>query len=428
MSRNLRLPIAPHEPTIRTPVDGTPRVNILFLHNYYQQAGGEDLAFANEAALFESYGHKVVKFSVHNDRVRDMGLVSLAKATLWNSSIYEEIRELIRKENIEICHFHNTFPLISPAAYYAANRENVPVVQSLHNYRLICPAHSFYRNGKVCEDCLGKTVPWPAVLHSCYRDDMPATTAVASMLTLHRALGTWKNRVQVYIALTEFSRDKFVEAGLPADRIVVKRNFLQEDPGKGAGDGAFALFIGRLVQEKGIKTLLAAWERIGTRLPLKIIGGGPLSDFVSERAAAVPGVTRLGRVSDQELDQLLGAASVLVFPSEWYEGLPRTIIEAYAKGTPVICGKLGSQIDAVIPGHTGLHFKAGDSQDLVDKVNWVIDHPEELRGMRHNARLHFERTYMAASNYSELLRIYERAIGLYETKGNASELQNAIAD
>jgi glycosyltransferase involved in cell wall biosynthesis len=405
-------------------------VNILFLHNYYQQAGGEDLVFADEAALFEAHGHKVVKYSVHNDQVSEMGLVSLAAATLWNSSTHREIRNIIRREDIEVCHFHNTFPLISPAAYYAANSENVPVVQSLHNYRLMCVSHNFYRNGKVCEDCLGKSVPLPGILHACYRGSVAASAAVAGMLTLHRALGTWQKMVQIYIALTRFSREKFVEAGFPADRIVVKRNFLQNDPGNGPGDGGYALFIGRLVPEKGIRTLLSAWKRIGTRLPLKIVGGGPLGDEVSEACGVVPGVTHIGHVSDrQELDRLLGAATVLIFPSEWYEGLPRTIIEAYARGTPVIAGEIGSLIDAVIPGQTGLHFKAGDPEDLARQVEWAIDHPEQLRAMRQQSRRHFEATYMASSNYSELLRIYERAISLRERPGRTAKMQqNAIAE
>jgi glycosyltransferase involved in cell wall biosynthesis len=403
-------------------------VNILFLHNYYQQAGGEDLAYADEAALFEAHGHKVVRFSVHNDAVRDMGLVSLAAATLWNTSTHREIQNIIRRESIDVCHFHNTFPLISPAAYYAAGSENVPVVQSLHNYRLICVNHNFYRDGKVCEDCMGKAIPWPGVMHSCYRDSVSASAAVASMLTLHRALGTWQKMVQIYIALTNFSRDKFVEAGFPSNRIVVKKNFLRHDPGSGPGNGGYALFIGRLVPEKGIKTLLSAWEVIGTRLPLKIVGGGPLGDMVSDASGVVPGVTRMGRVSDEELDRLLGEATVLIFPSEWYEGLPRTILESYAKGTPVIAGRIGSLIDAVIPGQTGLHFKAGDREDLIRQVKWAIDHPEEVRAMRKQSRMHFDENYTAAANYPELLRIYERAIGLCATPANATAIQSSVTN
>jgi glycosyltransferase involved in cell wall biosynthesis len=402
-------------------------VNILFLHNYYQQAGGEDLAFANEASLFEAHGHRIVKFSVHNDQVSGMGLVSLAAATLWNTATHREIRAIIRRERIDVCHFHNTFPLISPSAYYAANSENVPVVQSLHNYRLICPSHNFYRDGQVCEDCMGRLVPWPAVVHSCYRDSASASAAVASMLTLHRALGTWKKMVQIYIALGQFSRDKFIEAGFPSDRVVIKRNFLQNDPGEGAGEGQYALFIGRLVEEKGIKTLLSAWRQIGPRLPLKIVGGGPLDSVVSEASGVVPGVLRMGRVSDEELDRLLGAATVLIFPSEWYEGFPRTIIEAYAKGTPVISSRIGSLIDAVIPGKTGLHFNPGDPQDLVRQVEWAVEHPQSMRAMRREARKHFETTYTASANYPELLKIYEKAIELREHPGSAGTVRNAVA-
>jgi glycosyltransferase involved in cell wall biosynthesis len=385
-------------------------LSILFVHNFYQQAGGEDLAFADEAELFRERGHHVVTHQVHNDRVKGMNPISLAAATMWNSRAADRIRQLIRENAIDVCHFHNTFPLISPAAYHAANSEGVAVVQTLHNYRIICPGATLYRDGKVCETCIGKSIPWPGLLHACYRGSVKASLGVSSMLAFHRMLGTWSAKVQVYIALTEFSRHKFTQAGLPADRVVVKRNFLQTNPGAGTGNGGFALFVGRLVPEKGIETMLKAWETIGQKLPLRIAGSGPLASLVAESAARIPGVTALGRVSDEDLQQLMGDASVLIFPSEWYEGLPRTIIESYARGTPVIASRIGSLIDAVKPGETGFHFNAGDSDDLAQTVMRVTGQPALLQRLRLSTRKVFEATYTPEVNYRQLSSIYDEAI------------------
>ncbi len=245
---------------------------MLLLHNRYQQPGGEDQVFAAEGNLLEAHGHQVLRYTRHNDQVTDQNPLALAGATVWNQAVYRELRTLIRRERPQVAHFHNTLPMISPAAYYAARAEGVPVVQTLHNYRLLCPNALFYRDGQVCEDCLGKAVPWPGVVHACYRESRASSGAVATMLTAHRAIGTWKKAVDMYVALTEFARQKFVQGGLPAEKIVVKPNFIEPDPGSGEGRGHYALFVGRLSQEKGVDTLLAAWEQLGEKVPLKIVG------------------------------------------------------------------------------------------------------------------------------------------------------------
>ena len=246
------------------------------LHNHYQQPGGEDQVFEVEGALLEAHGHRVLRYTQHNDSVADMTRAELAKATVWNTVAYRELRTLIREEQPQVAHFHNTFPLISPAAYHAARAERVPVVQTLHNYRLICPSALFFREGRVCEDCSGKAVPWPGVAHACYRGSRSSSAAVAAMLTAHRVLGTWSRAVDAYIGLTEFARQRFVRGGLPAEKIVVKPNFVHPDPGAGGGDGEYVLFVGRLSEEKGVDTLLKAWKRPRVRVPLKIVGDGPL--------------------------------------------------------------------------------------------------------------------------------------------------------
>jgi glycosyltransferase involved in cell wall biosynthesis len=259
-------------------------MRILVAHNFYQLPGGEDQVFRSELALLASRGHDVASFEMHNDEVRDMGKLALLRATVWNRAAAARLREKIREHRAEIVHFHNTFPLMSPAAYYAARREGAAVVQTLHNFRPLCPAANFYRDAKVCETCLGRRVALPAIRHKCYRGSTAATAATVAMLTVHRAIGTWHKAVDAFITPTKFVREKFIEGGFPADKIHAKPNFLDPDPGVGPGGGGFALFVGRLSREKGLDTLIAAWDRLGADAPpLKIAGDGPLADDVKGR-------------------------------------------------------------------------------------------------------------------------------------------------
>ena len=311
-------------------------MKVLLAHNYYQQAGGEDQVFADEGWLLESNGHQVLRYTVHNDQIKQGGQLSLAVKTIWNRSTYAELRELFRREQPAVVHFQNTFPLISPAAYYAARAEGVAVVQEIPNYRLLCPNAQLMRDGRVCEDCVGKLFAWPGVVHKCYRNSRGVTGVVAAMLSIHKIAGTWTGAVDTYIALTQFTRGKLIQGGLPAEKIEVKGNFLHPDPGPGTGDGGYAVFVGRLSPEKGVRTLLAAWELLGGRIPLKILGDGPLASDVRDAAARISGIEWLGRRPLNEVLDIVGRAAMLVFPSQWYEGQPKTIIEALAKGTPVV--------------------------------------------------------------------------------------------
>lgn len=385
-------------------------MKILTVHNYYQQAGGEDQVFAAESALLEEHGHHVLRYSVHNDQIMSMNSPALTKATLWNSSTHRELRKLVRQEQPQIAHFHNTFPLISPAGYYAARAEGVPVVQTLHNYRLLCSNAQFFRDGHVCEDCLGKTPPWPGVVHACYRDSRAASGVVATMLTAHRAWRTWTEMVDAYVALTEFQRRKFIQGGIPEGKIKVKPNFVRYDPGAGERPGGYFLFIGRLSKEKGVETLLAAWKRLGGRVPLKIAGDGPLAGEVAGAIEALEDVEWLGRQSEERVQTLMKSARALVFPSVWYEGFPMVIAEAYAAGLPVIASDLGSMSTLVEHGRTGLHFRPGDAEDLARKIEWALEHPSQLAMMSKEARAEFEAKYTAEQNYRMLMEIYELAM------------------
>jgi glycosyltransferase involved in cell wall biosynthesis len=386
-------------------------MKILIAHNYYQQPGGEDQCVAAEAALLRAHGHEVIKYSLHNDSVNALGRFQVAARTIWSLSAYHEVRSLIRAHRPKIVHFHNTFPLISPAAYYAARAENVRVVQTLHNFRLLCPNALFFRAGRVCEDCLGKSVPWPGVVHKCYRDSRTASAASAVMLTAHRAVETWQKVVDVFIALTQFSREKFIQGRLPAGKIAVKPNFVYPDPGRGAGTGGYGLFVGRLSAEKGLDTLLKAWAILRENVPLKIVGDGPLSDMVKQAAAKDSRIEWLGRKPAAEVHDLIGEAKFLLCPSNCYENFPMVIAEAFAKGTAVIASNLGAMAEVVDHGRTGLLFAPGSAADLAASIQQLLANLPALSRMRQSARQEYEEKYTVESNYLLLMEIYERILG-----------------
>ncbi|WP_242009941.1 glycosyltransferase family 4 protein [Rhodothermus marinus] len=355
-------------------------------------------------------GHEVIPFVEDNARLNGVNPLRAAVNAVWSRESQERIRQFIRERKPDVAHFHNTFLMISPAAYYACKEEGMPVVQTLHNYRLICPGALLMREGRVCEECVGRAVPWPGVLHGCWRGSRLQTSVVAAMLTLHRAMKTWTEQVDCYIALTEFARRKFIEGGLPAEKIVVKPNFVDPDPGMGKHEGNFALFVGRLSPEKGVRTILQAW-RLLEGVPLKVVGDGPLRAEIEAfvRREGLEQVEVLGRRPREEVFRLMQEARVLVFPSEWYEGFPMTIAEAFACGLPVIASRLGAIAEIVEEGRTGLLFNPGSPEDLAAKVEWAWAHPRELAEMGREARREYEQKYTAEKNYEMLMAIYERA-------------------
>ncbi|MBP8972683.1 MAG: glycosyltransferase family 4 protein [Anaerolineae bacterium] len=387
----------------------------LLIHNAYQHPGGEDAVFEREAALLREHGHTVVTYTRSNAEVRDFSPAAKALLPLrmvWARDAVRDLRALIAAEKPDVAHFHNTHFMISPAAYIACREAGVPVVQTLHNYRLSCPAATFTRDGRICEDCLGKGIAWPGVVHACYHNSRGLTGAVAATLAFHRLRRTWSQAVDAYIALTEFGRQKFVQAGLPAHKITVKPNFVSPDPGWREPRGNYAIYMGRLSPEKGCRELLHAWQSLGG-ISLKVVGAGPLRDELvgyagRHRLAQVEFVDWLPR---EAVLNLLGHARAMIFPSTWYEGLPMSIIEAFACGVPVIASRTGVMAEIVTDGVTGLHFAPGDAADLAAKVRWAWDHPAEMAEMGRAARREYEQKYTAERNYAQLLRIYESVRG-----------------
>jgi glycosyltransferase involved in cell wall biosynthesis len=387
-------------------------LKILIAHNSYQQRGGEDSIVKGEAELLRSAGHEIIFYRRDNNELKECGLpghLTAGLETIWAVRSSNEISRLIEREKPHVAHFHNTFPLISPSAYYACAKAGIPVIQTLHNYRLLCPNGLFFRDGRLCEDCLGKAIPWQAVAHRCYRHSAAVTTAVSTMLIVHRAIRTWRRRVDVFVALTEFAKQKFMAGGLPAKKIVVKPNFAFDSPSSnGDAKENYFLFVGRLSSEKGIETLLNAWKMVGDRLALKIVGTGPLAPPDGCRTAGT-GIEFAGEHSPSEIVGLMERAQCLVFPSRVYEGMPKAIIEAFAVGLPVIASRLGAMVEIVEDGETGLHFEAGNAADLAAKVQWAWEHPEEMRRMGRAARAEFEARYTPERNYQMLMEIYDKA-------------------
>jgi glycosyltransferase involved in cell wall biosynthesis len=386
-------------------------MRILQIHNFYRQPGGEDTVIENEARLLMRRGHEVHRYVLHNDAIVEMGKLAVARCVLWNSAAYAAVRRAINQRGIDLVHAHNTFPLVSPAVYYAAAAEDVPVVQTLHNYRLLCPAATFFRDGHVCEDCLNRTLPWPAIVHRCYRHDRTASAASALMLLCHRIAGTCSNRVSAYIAISEFARKKFVEGGIPNAKLHVKPNFLLDEPVVGSGVGHYALFAGRLAPEKGILTLLEAWRLLQIDVPLRIAGDGLLRTKVEKAISSLSNVTYLGQCSRRQVLELMRNAALFILPSEWYECPPMTLIESVACGTPVLSSECGSLRETIEPGVNGHLFTPGDPGALAASIEKLFKNQDYLGEIRYSTRQYYETHFGAEANYLTLLRIYENVQG-----------------
>lgn len=364
-----------------------------------------------EIDMLSRHGHSVELFLRENYTLHKMSSANAAVHAIWSVEAERAFEALVRSFKPDVVHAHNTFPLISPAIYWVASRLHVPVVQTLHNFRLLCPQAMFLRDGKVCEDCLGK-VPWRGAVRGCYRDSKLQSTVLAGMLTLHRAIGTWQNKVTRYIALNEFCRGKFIEGGLPAERIVVKPNYVDFEAPVSESRSDF-LFVGRLSAEKGIAVLVDAAKTLADS-SISVAGSGP----DAARLENVKGITALGEVGIKSIQTEMGRAIALVLPSICYESFPRTLVEAFASCLPVIASRLGALAELVTEGVTGLLFEPGDSRDLAKKILWAQQHPDQMAEMGRNARALYEATYTAERNYQQLIAIYDSAV--YEVNGKAA--------
>lgn len=379
-------------------------MRILIAHNAYQQYGGEDGVVKAEIDLLRNAGNEVFEYFRHNDEIKQLGSLQLVQDTLWSRKTTQDLEALLAQHQPDVIHTHNTFPLISPSIYWTAKRAGVPIVQTLHNFRLLCPQAMLLRDGVVCEDCVGK-IPWRGVVNKCYRDSMVQSAVLASQITLHQCVGTYRNTITRYIALSEFSRDKFIEGGLPPEKIRLKPNFINLPDKPNWQSRLGGVFVGRLSKEKGLDVLVEAVNSLKNS-SVTVIGGGDMDDL----ARVTFGSNYLGFQSLEMILSWMRKSLYLVLPSICYEQFPRTIVEAFACGIPVITSRIGPQSNIVEDNQTGLLFEAGDSEDLAAKLAWADSHPNEMIQMGKNARVEYDSKYTSELNYKMLMDIYEDAI------------------
>jgi len=345
-------------------------VRILILHSRYLSgaASGENRVVEDEARLMREAGHDVW---VHSPSPEASGLVGQLRAgssAVWSRTASRAVGRIVRERGVEVVHAHNLFPMLSPAALRSAASAGAAVVVTLHNFRLMCLPANLLRDGRPCEDCIGR-LPWPGVLHRCYRGSALGSGALAGSLALHRGLRTF-DLVTRFLAVSEFVRGRHIQAGIPAERLVVKPNFTWPLDRRD-GPGEHFLYLGRLAAEKGVDTLLAAWRMGRPELPLVVIGDGPEARDL--RSSAPDGVEFRGQVSAAEVGPVLSRARALMVPSRWYEAAPRSIIEAYAAGVPVLASDLGALPEAVADGVSGRLVAADDPRAWVGAVEELDD-------------------------------------------------------
>lgn len=398
-------------------------MKILLVHNKYKIIGGEDIVFANESKLLKSQHNQVFEYLRDNKEIGHS--IKSISNPFWNEREKGRISKIVLTEKIDIVHFHNIFPLLTPSVYYCSAKNPPIIIQTLHNYRLLCPNALFLRNNSPCEKCKGKLLAWPGIIFRCYRVSFILSLINAFIISFHKILQTWQNKITIYIALSEFSRNKFIEGGIPSEKIIVKPNFIVSDPGEKSFIGDNALFVGRLSEEKGLLFILDSWGKVS--IPLKIIGDGPLFSRILSESSLLQNVEIAGKKDHDTVIAYMKNARYLIFPSLCYENFPLTIVEAYACGTPVIASKIGAVKELVKDMKTGILFEPGNSDDFIEKVSWAWTHPEEMAKMGKNARAEYEAKYTAEKNYEMLMGIYQKAIENHNARNEQKRIKWSIS-
>jgi glycosyltransferase involved in cell wall biosynthesis len=384
-------------------------MRILFLHNRYIYRGGEDESREQEISMLRSRGEEVIEYVLDNAELSSANLITVGLESIWNTSQFHKVKQLLRSEKPDIMKVDNFFPRLSPSIFSAAKEMGTPTALSVRNYRLICPSANLFRDGHVCTTCVGSKLALAAIQHRCYRKSYLQSTAVVASNAYSHLRGVWTNSVDRFIAVSNFVKQQLVAGGFPEDRILVKPNFIS-DSGVGDGSGGYGLYVGRLTEEKGVRSLLTAWRDIPQSVCLKIIGDGPLESVVREASQKDSRIEFLGRKSLSDVCEYLGRAAFLIFPSEWYEPFGRTVVEAYSKGTPVIAASTPPMRAMVEDGVTGLLFNPGDSKQLASVVNNLLIDTERLKLLRAKARERYLTTYTEEQNYQQLIDIFRQCI------------------
>ena len=394
-------------------------MKILIAHNQYQYRGGEDLVFDNEVELLNAAGHDVLPLVISNDSIKSsIDKILTTLRTVKNPKGMAMLSVEIEKFRPDIVHMHNFFPLFSPAAYSVCHAAKVPVLQSLHNYRPLCANGLLLRNGEICHLCVNSSTLW-GIFYRCYRGSLVGSLATAGMISVHNKRKTWVTDVDHYIALSEFSRQIFIGAGFPKERITVKPNFIK-DPGLGRTDGrrAGALYVGRLSEEKGLRFLLEACAKYN--FPLRIAGDGPEFSFLKSHAPV--GTTSLGTLPREAVIEEMKRAAVVVMPSLCYENCPVVVLESFACATPVIASRFGAMTEIIEDGVTGFLVPRADAEALGAQIRHALGKPQLLKQLGNAARRAFLDRYTPETNLKMLENIYQRVLKHFHSNEGADLL------
>lgn len=381
-------------------------MRVLLVHNEYLQKGGEDTVVANEIEMLKSNGNEVLLYQVSNKVIKSpIKKIKTFFDSTYSYSSRKNIKKTISKFKPDIIHVHNFFPLISASVYDAAHQCKTPIIQTLHNYRIICASGLLLRNGHICEKCIQGCFTH-SIIHKCYRQSYIGSASIAVMNFFHKNRNTWNKRIDKIICLTEFAKNKFEQSGLDPAIIAVKPNFINK-PILIESDFErenIGLFVGRLSHEKGIENLIKIHDEIEGRI--YIVGDGPLLKKIKGFDKFIV----LGRKTQQEVNEIMSKVSFLILPSIWYEGFPMTIVEAFSNKLPVISCKLGAMDEVIKDNYSGIHFPENNLGEMVKKINWAFSNFYEIRKMGENAYKEYNTKYTAVVNYELLMSIYKNAI------------------
>ena len=388
-------------------------LRILMVHNHYLVRGGEDVSFEAEVELLRGGGHEVETYVRENEEIQSLGKLRAAAGSIWSRQSRRKVSAILSGRKFDVMHVQNSFPLISPSVYGAARAAGVAVVQTLRNFRPLCAAAVLMREGRNCEDCVGKAVGWNGIRHRCYRGSVLGSAVVTGMNAFHRARATYGREVDRFIVASDLVRRKFVAGGFPEHRLRVKPNVMPDLPDLGAGPRKRrAIFVGRLSAEKGVRPAIEAWLRASLEIPLLVVGSGPLEDELRERARGNPAISFAGRLPIEETCRLIAESEILLLPTQCYETFGRTVLEAYAMATPVITSRGSAPGDLVSDGETGFLVNPSDAEDLAQAVKRFFALPAiDRRELGQRGRAHYERHFGRKRNLELLTSIYLEAMG-----------------
>lgn len=387
-------------------------MRILQLHNDHQSLGGAPQVMEHEAELLREAGHSVAQYRLRPAEELGLSPLRAAAKAVWNVEATRDVAHEIAEFRPDVVHVHTPFPLMSPAVFRTAAARGVPAVTTLHSYRYSCIAATCFRDGHICEDCVGKRLKLPGVRHRCYHDSAGGSAALTASLLLHRQIGTLHRNVDRYIALTAFAKRLLVRDGIPEAKITVKPNSVT-DPGKSTGPdqaNPYVAFAGRLVDVKGVETLLRAWPGVASGLTLKIAGDGPLRSLVQERARADSSIEYLGWINEDAIGKLIADAHCMILPSEWYEGLPLILLRSLSFGTPLVVSDLENICEDVTADGAGLSFEVGDAASLRTVLTGVVTDRMGWIARREPARASYLDRYTPAEDLLRLEAIYAEVI------------------